>query len=38
MMTIRESAIMLMKKGITTLEEVTKETLYDKPLAEFKKK
>jgi type IV pilus assembly protein PilB len=38
MLTIRESAIQLMKNGITTLDEVVKETLYDKPLAEFIKK
>ncbi|MBP7792058.1 MAG: Flp pilus assembly complex ATPase component TadA [Candidatus Goldbacteria bacterium] len=35
MVTIRESAIQLMKQGITTLDEVVRETLQDKPLAEY---
>jgi type IV pilus assembly protein PilB len=35
MMTIRESAIKIMKMGITTLDEVLRETLSDKPLAEY---
>jgi type IV pilus assembly protein PilB len=38
MITIRESAIELMKKGITTLDEVVRETLQDKPLEQFYKK
>ena len=37
MMTIRESAIQRMKEGVTTLEEVVRETLQDKPLDEFLK-
>jgi type IV pilus assembly protein PilB len=35
MLTIRESALRLMKEGSTTLEEVISETLQDKPLAQF---
>jgi len=35
LVTIRESAIELMKKGITTLDEVLRETLQDKPLEEY---
>ena len=35
MMTIREAAISLMKQGKTTLEEVIRETLQDKPLDEY---
>jgi type IV pilus assembly protein PilB len=35
LVTVRESAIELMKKGITTLDEVIRETLQDKPLEEF---
>lgn len=35
MVTIRESAIEIMKQGITTLDEVLRETLHDKPLAEY---
>jgi type IV pilus assembly protein PilB len=38
MVTIRESAIDIMKKGITTLDEVIRETLQDKPLEQFMKK
>ena len=37
MMTIRESAIEIMKQGNTTLEEVIAETLQDKPLAKYYK-
>lgn len=37
MITIRESAIEIMKKGLTTLEEVVAETLQDKPLAKYYK-
>lgn len=37
MMTIRESAIEIMKQGKTTLEEVIAETLQDKPLAKYYK-
>ncbi|HPD18633.1 MAG TPA: ATPase, T2SS/T4P/T4SS family [Candidatus Goldiibacteriota bacterium] len=35
MVTIREAAIQIMKQGVTTLDEVIKETLQDKPLAEY---
>jgi type IV pilus assembly protein PilB len=35
LITVRESAIELMKKGITTLDEVLHETLQDKPLEEY---
>lgn len=35
MMTIRESAIKIMKMGITTLDEVLRETLSDKPLSQY---
>jgi type IV pilus assembly protein PilB len=35
MLTIRESALRIMKEGGTTLEEVISETLQDKPLAQF---
>ncbi|HRU38269.1 MAG TPA: ATPase, T2SS/T4P/T4SS family [Candidatus Goldiibacteriota bacterium] len=35
MITMRESAIELMKKGITTLDEVIRETLQDKPLDKY---
>lgn len=35
LVTVRESAIELMKKGITTLDEVLHETLQDKPLEEY---
>jgi|YelNatPaOPRAMG01_1025707.scaffolds.fasta_scaffold01411_24 type IV pilus assembly protein PilB len=35
MVTIRESAIEIMKQGITTLDEVIRETLQDKPLSEY---
>jgi type IV pilus assembly protein PilB len=38
MVTIRESAIELMKNGTTTLDEVIRETLQDKPLEQFMKK
>jgi len=38
MMTIRESGIEQMKKGVTTLKEVISETLYDKPLEEYRLK
>jgi len=35
MMTIRESAVQRMKEGITTLDEVMRETLNDKPILEY---
>ena len=38
MRTIRESGIEQMKAGLTTLDEVLRETLHDKPLAEYMKK
>ncbi len=38
MLTVRESAIRLMKSGITTLEEVISETIMDKPLLKYPRK
>ncbi|MFW6210769.1 MAG: type II secretion system protein GspE, partial [bacterium] len=35
MRTMRESAIELMKLGLTTFDEVVNETLQDKPLSEY---
>ncbi len=37
MVTIREAAIQKLKEGVTTLDEVIRETLQDKPLEEFLK-
>jgi type IV pilus assembly protein PilB len=38
MMTIRESGIEQLRRGVTTMDEVIRETLQDKPLEDFLKK